>query len=166
MLELSLSGVAEILARVDGLPDQLREALGRKVEALAEALYHQVVDVNLDGGVVNSRSGALRQSIEVETAATEGGVGAKIFANGDTPYAAILENGGKTAAHDILPDKARALAFVIGGKQAFARCVHHPGSSFAARRYLAGALEDSGDAIAEGLRETVLTAATRLGAGS
>ena len=45
--------------------------------------------------------------------------------------------GGRTAAHEILPDKAQALAFVVGGALRFARRVEHPGSTIPARAYLA-----------------------------
>lgn len=164
MFELSLSGAAEVLTRLNETPDALRAALAQKIELLADGLYRQVVDVNLDGGVLNARSGRLRNSIEVATTGEGAKLGAEIFSNGDAPYAAILERGGKTAAHDILPDKARVLAFALGGKQVFARAVQHPGSSFEARGYLSGALDASRENISAGLRETVAAVATSLGA--
>lgn len=166
MFNLSLKGAAETLSRLDALPDALRAALGRKIEALADALHREVVDVNLNGGVLNAGSGRLRNSIEVATSRDGGRLGAEVFANGDAPYAAILEQGGKTAAHDILPDKARALAFMVGGKQLFARRIHHPGSHFEPRLYLASALERSSEDIAAGLQETVVAVAVRIGDAS
>ena len=78
------------------------------------------------------------------------------------PYAGILEYGGKTAAHDIVPSKARALAFFAGGTRRFARIVHHPGSTIRAFAYMGNALDDLQDEIESGLKDAVLDA---LGAG-
>ena len=137
------------------MPDRLRAALAEKVDALAQSLFAQVVDVNLSGGVLRAQSGALRDSIRIQTSQQDGFVGADIFSDGDVPYAAIQEYGGKTAAHEILPDKARVLAFVVNGKQVFARRIQHPGSQIPERSYLRSALEEQGDDIAQGLTDVV-----------
>jgi phage gpG-like protein len=155
MLQISLEGQEALAERFGVLPDRLRAALAEKVDALAQTLFSQVVGVNLSGGVLNARSGALRDSIEVESSRLDDRIGAEIFSNGDAPYAAIQEFGGKTAAHEILPDKARVLAFVVNGKQVFARGVQHPGSQIPARSYLRSALDEQGDDIVHGLTETV-----------
>ena len=102
-----------------------------------------------------TQSGALRDSIRIQTSQQDGSVGADIFSDGDVPYAAIQEYGGKTAAHEILPDKARVLAFVLNGKQVFARRIQHPGSQIPERSYLRSALEEQGDDIAQGLTDVV-----------
>jgi phage gpG-like protein len=162
MLQISLDEAAEFSARLDVLPDQLRAALTEKVQALASALYAQVVGVNLSGSILNALSGALRDSIQIDVQAQDARVDAKIFSDGDVPYAAILEFGGKTAAHEILPNKARALAFLTNGKQVFARTIQHPGSTFAARSYLGGALDDASGEIVSTLREVVSAAAEQL----
>jgi phage gpG-like protein len=108
MFDLSLDGASELIAGLDALPDALRAALTEKIQSQAQALYSQVVDVNLDGGVLNVRSGALRDSIEMDVQPQDALIGATIYASGAAPYAAILEFGGKTSAHEILPDKAKA----------------------------------------------------------
>ena len=51
---------------------------------------------------------------------------ASVASEGDVKYAAIQEYGGKTSAHEILPVKGQALAFLIGGAQLFARRVSIP----------------------------------------
>lgn len=56
------------------------------------------------------------------------------------PYARIHEFGGRTKAHDIRPRVADALHFMAGGKEVFAKVVHHPGSNIPARPYLRPAL--------------------------
>jgi phage gpG-like protein len=159
MLHISLEGQQALAARLGVLPDRLRAALAEKVGALAQILFSRVVGVNLSGGVLNPRSGALRDSIEVESSWQDDRIDAEIFSNGDAPYAAIQEFGGKTAAHEILADKSRVLAFVANGKQVFARRVEHPGSQIPARSYLRSALDEQGGDIAQGLMEIVLALA-------
>ena len=108
--------------------------------------------------MLNARSGALRDSIALLASEQDGQIGTKIFSDGDIPYAAIQEYGGKTAAHEILPDKAQTLAFVMNGKQVFARKIQHPGSQIPERSYLRSALEEQGDDIATALTDVVFDA--------
>jgi phage gpG-like protein len=162
MLQLSLEGQQALAERLGVLPDRLRAALAEKADALAQNLFSQVVGVNLSGGVLNARSGALRDSIQVALSQQDDRIDAEIFSNGDAPYAAIQEFGGKTAAHEILPDKARVLAFVANGKQLFARRVQHPGSQIPERSYLRSALEEQGENILQDLTEIVRSLAGNL----
>jgi len=52
------------------------------------------------------------------------------------------EYGGKTSAHEILPQKTQALSFVIGGASRFAHKVEHPGSLIPQRSYLRSSLDE------------------------
>lgn len=162
MLRLSLEGQEALAGTLGALPDRLRQALAEKVDALAQALLAQVVGVNLSGGVLNARSGRLRDSIEMQASGQGEEIGAGIFSSGDVPYAAIQEFGGKTAAHEILPDKARVLAFISNGKQVFVRRVQHPGSLIPARSYLQSALDEQADDIVQDLTEVVMAQAENL----
>ena len=60
-----------------------------------------------------------------------------IATNGDVKYAAIHEFGGVVPLHEIVPDKAKALAFLLGGKQAFAARVNLPAVAMPERRICA-----------------------------
>ena len=102
---------------------------------------------------MNTRSGALRDSIAASVSADADGVVASVGSEGDVKYAAIQEYGGKTSAHEILPVKAQALAFVVGGAQVFARRVEHPGSVIPERSYLRASLDDMRDEILAALAE-------------
>jgi phage gpG-like protein len=97
----------------------------------------------------------LRDSIRMQASQQDGAIGVEIFSDGDVPYAAIQEYGGKTAAHEILPDKARVLAFALNGRQVFARRIQHPGSQIPERSYLRSALDEQGDDIAKDLTNVV-----------
>jgi len=56
--------------------------------------------------------------------------------SGDVKYAAIHEFGGTIPPHQIVPDKAKALAFLVGGKQAFAARVQLPAATMPERSYM------------------------------
>ncbi len=94
------------------------------------------------------RSGALLNSIGASKRVFEdaGYIVGEIGSQG-VPYARIHEFGGTTKPHEIRPRVREALAFKIGGKQVFAKVVHHPGSRIPARPYLRPALEDSREQI-------------------
>jgi phage gpG-like protein len=154
MLTFALSGDDALAARFDAFPDALRAALSAKAETLALALADTVRLDKLSGQVLAARSGALRDSIAADVAAEGEAIVATVGSVGELKYAAIQEYGGKTAAHEILPVKARALAFVDGGATRFARRVEHPGSLVPERSYLRSTLSEQGDAIVAALAAT------------
>lgn len=127
-------------------------ALRDRAAALQQRLLDKI-EVNLSGAVLESRSGALKASISADLDAVGDGVAVTIASSG-VPYAAIQEHGGTTPPHDIVPVKARALAFAGG----FAARVHHPGSVIPARAPLGGALDALRDDIAFGLKDAVRAA--------
>lgn len=151
MFSLALDGLGETSARLEGYPAALQAALGAKADELAAALADLVKTDKLSGGVLNTRSGALSDSIAATVTADADGVLASVGSVGDVKYAAIQEYGGKTSAHEILPVKGSALAFVIGDTQHFARRIEHPGSVIPERSYLRSALGDMKDEIVDAL---------------
>ncbi|HEY1780292.1 MAG TPA: hypothetical protein VGG79_07655 [Roseiarcus sp.] len=158
MFALELEGLEETKARLEGYPAALQAALGDKAAELAGALADLVKNDKLAGGVLNSRSGALSDSIVASVSAGADGVMASIGSEGDVKYAAIQEYGGKTSAHEILPAKGDVLAFVIGDAQHFARRVEHPGSLIPERSYLRSALDDMKDEILASLADAATEA--------
>ncbi len=128
MFALEFEGLEETSARFDGYPAALQAALSAKTGELAAALADLVKNEKLAGAVLNEHTGALSASIEASVSANADGILASVGSEGDVKYAAIQEYGGKTSAHEILPVKAGALAFVVGDAQHFARKVEHPGS--------------------------------------
>ncbi len=151
MFAIGIDGIDETDARLDALPAALAAALEAKAADLAAALADRVRNDKLMGAALKSRSGALRESIAAEVAADGDGVIASVGSVGDVKYAAIQEYGGKTAAHEILPAKAKALAFIAGGAELFARKVEHPGSLIPERSYLRSSLEEMSGDIASAL---------------
>jgi phage gpG-like protein len=158
MFAVELEGLDAANARLDALPGALAAALAAKATELAAALPDLVETDKLAGGVLNARSGALQASIISDVAADGDSVRASVGSNGDVKYATIQEFGGKTGAHEILPTKAQALAFMAGGALHFARKVEHPGSLIPERSYLRSSLDE--------MRDEILSALTGAAAGS
>lgn len=151
MFSLAVDGLDQTRARLDAYPAALSAALAAKASELASALADRVKYDKLSGGALNAQSGALQASIAASISIAADGVSVSVGSEGDVKYAAIQEFGGKTAAHEILPEKARTLAFLMGGSLRFARLVHHPGSSIPARPYLHSAIDEMADDIVAGL---------------
>ena len=57
-----------------------------------------------------------------------------------------------------MPDKAKALAFAIGGKQVFAARVNLPAVTMPERSYLRSSLAEMAEEIVEGLSDAVVEA--------
>ena len=143
----ALEGVEALDARLAALPSDMQALLEGKARALAEKLAAKVRDEKLSGEVLQTQSGALKASIVADVSTEGGALMATVGSFGDVKYAAIQEYGRRIPAHEILPDKASVLAFLIGGSQRFARRVEHPGSTLPARGYLSSALDDMRDEI-------------------
>ncbi len=73
----------------------------------------------------------------------------------EVDYAAVQEYGG-THGYEILPFNKKALAFVMGGKQAIFRRVFHP--PLQARPFMRSSLQAMEAEIVEGLEKTFMDA--------
>jgi phage gpG-like protein len=144
----------QVVARLTSLPGRLRQLLLAKISTLAVQLAARVRQ-KLSGEVLNVRSGDLRASIFERVSSTSTSVAATVGSSGDVKYAAIHEYGGLIPAHDILPNKAEALAFVWQGKQQFFRRVHIPDVQMPERSYLRSSLAEMSGDIRTGLQAAV-----------
>ena len=147
MLSLQSAGLDELDQRLGHLPSDLLASLRDKAQTLGDALVDKIRTEKLAGGALAARTGALAASIGMTLSQDGAGVEASVGSFGDVKYAAILEYGGRTAAHEILPDKGAALAFVVDGALRFARRVEHPGSTIPAHAYMRSSLEELSDDI-------------------
>jgi phage gpG-like protein len=154
MFQLSLQDGAS--ASLDAMPERIRDALSSKANTLAAELQAKIQQ-KLSGAVLNQKSGALARSIAATVDDSSANVSVSI-ATGDIKYAAIHEYGGVIPPHEIVPDKAKALAFIIGGKQAFAARVNLPAIAMPERSYMRSSLAEMADEISEGLSEAVAEA--------
>jgi phage gpG-like protein len=155
MLALSLRDSAS--AALAAMPERVRAALSEKANALAAELEAKIQQ-KLAGTVLNARTGALARSIVTTIEDSTANVSVNIATTGDVKYAAIHEFGGTIPPHEIVPDKAKALAFLVGGKQLFAARVNMPAVTMPERSYLRSSLAEMADQIAEELTAAVTDA--------
>jgi phage gpG-like protein len=155
MLALALrDGASAALAE---MPERARDALSSKANALAADLQVKIQQ-KLTGTVLNAKTGALARSIVATIEDSAGNVSVRIATTGDVKYAAIHEFGGTIPPHQIVPDKAKALAFALGGKQVFAARVQIPAVTMPERSYMRSSLVEMTDAIREGVSKVVVEA--------
>lgn len=146
--------IDRVSERLPGLAPTILAELKPTVTAETLKTQAHIVRDKLSGQVLGVRSGALRRSIQTEAPIVDDNeVSGRVFSAGDVKYAAIHEFGGRTAAHDIVPSKAQALAFLVAGKQVFAKIVHHPGSQMPERSFMRSGLTDRAADISLALKE-------------
>jgi phage gpG-like protein len=154
MFEIQVTGDKELIARLGEMPGNVRKALLRKVNALALTLLNQVQG-KLRGPVLNYVTGRLFRSIQEEVTSSGSSVIGRAFSSGDVKYAAIHEYGGTINIPEIVPTKAQALHFVIGGKDVFAKRVAAHDVVMPERSYMRSTLDQMRAAIVQGLRDAV-----------
>lgn len=155
MITVALVGKDKVVAQLRSIPPAVATQLLAKVWSIAIMLQSYIRSEKLSGQVLNVVSGALRRSINVDVKQDATQVLGRVFSSGDVKYAGIHEFGGTTKAHTIMPRKADALAFMINGKQVFARKVNHPGSVMPERSFMRSGLSDKAAEIAAQLKEGV-----------
>ncbi len=155
MIGITLIGNSELQAKFASLSDSLRVIVLAKSEMLVQKLADKIRDEKLNGQVLNSRSGKLRNSIESDVEESGSMINASVYVAGDVPYAAIQEYGGTTKAHIIEALSAKALAFGWQGKSVFFKRVNHPGSVIPERSYLRSSLEEMQADIVSGMEDAL-----------
>jgi phage gpG-like protein len=155
MFDLSLNDTAS--AALAAMPERIRDALATKANALAAELQAKIQQ-KLSGEVLQMRSGALAGSIGVTIDDPSADVSVRITTSTDIKYAAIHEFGGTIPPHQIVPDKARALAFLVGGKQVFATRVQLPAVTMPERSYMRAALSEMADEVRDEFSSAVVEA--------
>ena len=155
MLDATLRDDAS--AALAAMPGRVHDALSSRVNSLAAELQAKIQQ-KLAGTVLNAKTGALARSIAATIDDSSANVSVSIATSGDIKYAAIHEFGGTIPPHEIVPDKAKALAFLVGGKQAFAARVNLPVIVMPERSYMRSSLAEMADEINDGLSEAVVEA--------
>ena len=137
-ITVNVAGGDALVARLAGVPAALEAQLGLAFAGIAQALYARVID-NLSGAVVKRASGRLQAAITQGADDSSATVGLDSDA---APYGAALEFGASIPAQLIAIKNAKALAFVVGGSQVFAKHVMHPAFVLPPHSFLRAALAD------------------------
>lgn len=165
MIDVNLIGLRELTANLGRLETETRNRLRVFMSAFLIRLREQV-KANIAERFRST--GPLYQSVKSELEETTGSITGRVFTDG-VAYAGIQEYGGTTPAHDILPVRAMALAFMspaglqFKGASANAltivKRVHHPGSRIPERSYARLALVQLRAPFTDGIRGVVAEAA-------
>ena len=100
---------------------------------------------------LRTKTGGLRRSIRQSYPKITGdGIVSAIGSN--VEYAAILEEGGTTAPHVILPKRKKALAF---GGRVYGK-VNHPGSRITGRHFVRRGIEDRLNDYSSAIASTII----------
>lgn len=153
-IAVTVNGGDALIARLAGLPDALQRQLGAAFGGIADSLYAAVI-ANLAGAVVASRSGKLQAAIQPASDANSARVGVDASI---APYAAALEFGASIPAQLIATKNAKALAFVVGGSQVFAKHVMHPAFVLPPHSFLRSAFADLAPDMTAALGDAVAAA--------
>jgi hypothetical protein len=121
-----LVDVEQAQAYIEGKRDALVDMLAERMDAVNQMMADRV-RANLSGGVLETRTGKLLETVMQEPAQISGDIitGAVTAGGEAAPYGIYFEEGG-TGYYDIVPVNARVLAFMGEGQMIFARMVHHP----------------------------------------
>jgi hypothetical protein len=136
--------------KLEQMPADVRDALTAAVFIDAGLVARDAQDR------APKRTGKFARSIRPRIRVTDNRVTGNVSTR--DPRANLFEYGGKTKAHEILPDKAKAL-MLPGGK--FAARVEHPGGKYAALNIVHGAFQEMQRQIQADLEKAVRDAAAR-----
>ncbi|HEY3919445.1 MAG TPA: hypothetical protein VGL83_16775 [Stellaceae bacterium] len=150
-IAVTVNGGDALIARLAGLPDALQRQLGAAFAQIADALYAQAI-ANVSGAVVASRSGKLQAALVPQSDDASASVGIDSDA---APYAAALEFGASIPAQLIQAKNAKALAFVVGGSQVFAKHVMRPAFVLPPHSFLRSAFADLASEMMAALGDAV-----------
>ena len=147
MIEIEVKYAPPDLAdRLANIPDRVLDKQFRQMMAESEGLAKQ----NVTGGnPLFVQTGRLRSSITHRVERQEPDWLGRLGSN--VEYAAIHELGGTIPAHVVVPVKARALRFVVGGTVVFAKLARIPAIQMPERPYLRPAAQTAIDRYLERL---------------
>lgn len=153
MVALAVTGESATLARLARARESLFADAKRALTQQSQALQARVRQ-KLDGEILQIRTGRLRDSISTTVTADGDLVTATIGVDA-VPYAAIQEFGGVVHIPEIVPEKAKALAFAIKGEQIFAKRVRAHDVTIPPHFYLRGSLAEMRDEIVGAMRDAM-----------
>jgi len=135
----------------------IQQALAAKMDFTSARIQQIIVNDKLQGQLLQHRTGKLGDSVRTtETVVTSSEIdGGVVAGGGPVDYARALEYGAK--AHIIQAMNAKALHFMIDGKEIFRKSVMHPGNR--AYAFMRGTLDEEAQNIQAGFQEAATEAA-------
>lgn len=153
MFSATLVGDRELIARLDAMPDGVRDELKKKISQLAIQLQAHVVRDKLSGQVLRVRTGALRRSIQQMVEDEGTAIYGRIYSTGDVKYAAAHEFGfsGQETV------RAHTRDTVFGRKvEPFTVASFTRNMNIPARSFMRSSLDDMAEQLRSGMRQAVV----------
>lgn len=166
VFSITVTGDRAVIAKAENLPGKIKTALRKKIQQLALELQRKVQVDHLSGptgphslsvgpNTDGHTGGQLRRSL-FQTVSDDGdSIIGKVAFSADVPYAAIHEFGGTIQIPEITATKAKALHFIIGGKDIFVKKVRAHSVTIPERAPLRTGFKEMMPKIIEGMREAV-----------
>lgn len=151
MLKITLTGGERLIERLRTAPQRLLSVMATRLNIEMVRLQSKIVTEKLSGQVLHRRTGKLAGSIRVEPTTVEGTqLTASVLGAGGPAFYGAYHEEGVSHAWQITAVNARALHFVSGGRDVYARSVMHP--PLAMRAFMKPALEESAAGMKERLQ--------------
>lgn len=162
LFTVTVTGDRELIAKLTSMPENVRLAITQKIQMLTLMLQAKVQTEHLSGPTgdhtLSVKSGNLRRSVFQNVESSSVAVIGTVGFSADVVYAAIHEFGGTIDIPEIVPDKAKALYFLMGGQEVFASRVRAHTIVIPERAPLRTSLAEMSAFIREQLEETVVAA--------
>ena len=153
MISAALIGDKSLIERLGRVAPAMKKEVDATVMKLGFELQARVQTQKLTGQVLHVRTGRLKSSITQRFESTAEMATSIVGTN--VSYGVMWEKG--IAAHDVVPVKAKALRFEIGGQIFFRKKVHIPAQ--AARPFLEPALQEMRPQIVDELQKALIRGA-------
>lgn len=155
MISLTFSGSdSALVERFARKASVITSALAVKLQALNYRLQAKIQGEKLQGQVLNQRTGKGAASVRaLDVEKTPGEIRGSVQAGGGPAFYMRTQEKGGTSEYTIQPVNKQVLAFMLNGKQVFAKMVHHP--PLKARPFMSTSLDEMTPEIIEGLQVTL-----------
>ena len=153
MIRITWKANLETISALRSKGPRVVAALMSKLNILMFGLSKSVQTQKLSGQMLTPRTGKLRASVHPVLATLSGTrISAAVEAAGSPlAYGNILHEGSR--AHTVVATKARMLAFLVDGKQRFAKAVSHPGTT--PKPFMSATEQESATMIHSELEQTL-----------
>ena len=155
MIILTFNGTdAALIQSIQGKAEKIITALRVKLDILDIQLQAKIVGEKLHGQVLNQRTGKGAASVRFTPAFEDGTeLTGSVLAGGGPAFYLRFQHDGTKGPYPIVPTNKKALAFMMNGKQVFAKMVMHPGLT--AKPFATDSLNEMTPDFVTGLQEAL-----------
>ncbi len=155
MIQLSFNGTdVRVISALDRMGPAVLASLARRIDVIDLHLQQHIVTQKLQGQVLHHRTGKLASSVRIVPVHNIGSrLSGGVEAGGGPAWYGRLHEFGGAGAYTIVPVQRKALHFMVGGADVFARRVRHPAA--AERSFMRSSFEENREWIVAQMREAM-----------